>query len=263
MLRKTGLDALLLRIALGAILLSSALTSARAQESGPCNAISEAGQRYTICTFDVRRARLRLFLAGTDGKPYSNFAAIAEALKSRGDSLTFAMNAGMFGTDYRPVGLYVEGGRQLMAANTRAGSGNFHLKPNGIFYFDARHAGIMETSRYLQAHLHPEYATQSGPMLVIDGRIHPKIRPDGASAKIRNGVGVDDRGAVVFAISDAPVTFNTFARLFRDGLGSGDALFLDGSISSLYAPELNRDDELMPIGPIVGVVKPEPLGRNP
>ncbi len=254
MLRKTGLDALLLRIALGAILLSSALTSARAQESGPCNAISEAGQRYTICTFDVRRARLRLFLAGTDGKPYSNFAAIAEALKSRGDSLTFAMNAGMFGTDYRPVGLYVEGGRQLMAANTRAGSGNFHLKPNGIFYFDARHAGIMETSRYLQAHLHPEYATQSGPMLVIDGTLHPKIEASGTSQKIRNGVGVHDGHIVVFAISDDPVTFYQFATLFRDRLNCPNALFLDGSVSSLYAPAVGRDDALLPLGPIVGVI---------
>jgi uncharacterized protein YigE (DUF2233 family) len=254
MLRKTRLDALSLRIALGAILLFSALASARAQESGPCNAISEAGQRYTICTFDVRRARLRLFLAGTDGKPYSNFAAIAEALKSRGDSLTFAMNAGMFGTDYRPVGLYVEGGRQLKPANTRAGSGNFHLKPNGIFYFDARHAGIMETSRYLETHLHPEYATQSGPMLVIDGALHPKIEVSGTSQKIRNGVGVREGHIVVFAISDDPVTFYQFATLFRDRLNCPNALFLDGSVSSLYAPSVGRDDALLPLGPIIGVV---------
>ncbi len=254
MLRKTGLDALLLRIALGAILLFPVLASAHAQESGPCNSVSEAGQRYTICSFDVRTARLRLFLAGTDGRPYSNFAAIAEALKSRGDSLTFAMNAGMFGTDYRPVGLYVEAGRQLVAANTRPGPGNFHLKPNGIFYFDARHAGIMETSRYLRARLHPEYATQSGPMLVIDGALHPKIEASGTSEKIRNGVGVRDGHIVVFAISDDPVTFYQFATLFRDRLNCPNALFLDGSVSSLYAPAVGRDDALLPLGPIVGVV---------
>jgi uncharacterized protein YigE (DUF2233 family) len=254
MLRKTGLDALLLRIALGALLLFAALAPARSQESGPCNAISEAGQHYTICTFDMRTARLRLFLKGADGKPYGNFAAIAEALKSHGDSLTFAMNAGMFGTDYRPVGLYVEGGHQVMPANTRAGSGNFHLKPNGIFYFGARHAGIMETSRYLEAHLHPEYATQSGPMLVIDGSLHPKIEASGTSEKIRNGVGVRDGHIVVFAISDDPVTFYQFATLFRDRLNCPNALFLDGSVSSLYAPGVGRDDALLPLGPIVGVV---------
>ena len=99
-------------------------------------------------------------------------------------------------------------------------------------------------------------------MLVIDGTIHPKILPDGTSEKIRNGVGVRDGGAVVFAIADEPVTFDAFARLFRDGLGCPNALFLDGSVSSLYAPELNRDDELEPIGPIVGVVRPAAVGSN-
>jgi uncharacterized protein YigE (DUF2233 family) len=87
-----------------------------------------------------------------------------------------------------------------------------------------------------------------------DGLCEPRER----SAKIRDGVGIDDHGAVVFAISDDPVTFDAFARLFRDGLGCRNALLLDGSLSSLYAPELNRDDEVPPIGPIVGVVKPVP-----
>jgi uncharacterized protein YigE (DUF2233 family) len=93
-------------------------------------------------------------------------------------------------------------------------------------------------------------------MLVINGKIHPKIKPSGASEKIRNGVGACDGGRVAFAIADEPVNFDALARLFRDGLGCPDALFLDGSVSSLYAPELERDDELAPIGPIVGVVRP-------
>jgi uncharacterized protein YigE (DUF2233 family) len=92
-------------------------------------------------------------------------------------------------------------------------------------------------------------------MLILDGKIHPKIKPDGTSLKIRNGVGACEGGVVVFAIADEPVTFDAFARLFRDGLGCQNALFLDGSVSSLYAPELSRDDELTPIGPIVGVVQ--------
>ena len=99
-------------------------------------------------------------------------------------------------------------------------------------------------------------------MLVVDGKIHPKILPNGTSQKIRNGVGACGGGAVVFAIAEEPVTFDAFARLFRDGLSCQNALFLDGSVSSLYAPELNRDDELGPIGPIVGVVKPQAAGSN-
>jgi uncharacterized protein YigE (DUF2233 family) len=244
----------LLRIALGAFALSVAAPAARPADAAPCSGITEAGRHYTICVFDVRKTQLRLFLAGSDGKPYGSFAAIADALKSRGDSLLFAMNAGMFGTDFRPVGLYVEDGRQLKPANTRGGSGNFHMKPNGVFYFDATSAGIMETSRYLKAHLHPDYATQSGPMLVIDSALHPKIEASGTSEKIRNGVGVRDGHIVVFAISDEPVNFYRFATLFRDRLQCPNALFLDGSVSSLYAPEAGRDDALLPLGPIVGVI---------
>jgi len=253
MLRKPGFQTLL-RIALGILGIFVSLPAARPAESAPCGDIDEADHRYTICTFDTRTTQLRLFLSGTDGKPYSSFAAVAAALRTQGDSLAFAMNAGMFGTDFRPVGLYVEDGRRLVPANTRSGSGNFHMKPNGIFYFGGTGAGIMETSRYLKARLHPEYATQSGPMLVIDGALHPKIEATGTSEKIRNGVGVRDGHVVVFAISDEPVTFYRFATLFRDRLHCPNALFLDGSVSSLYVPDAGRDDALLPLGPIVGVV---------
>ncbi|HEY0145480.1 MAG TPA: phosphodiester glycosidase family protein, partial [Methylovirgula sp.] len=69
-----------------------------------------------------------------------------------------------------------------------------------------------------------------------------------------NGVGVHDGHIVVFAISDDPVTFYQFATLFRDRLNCPNALFLDGSVSSLYAPAVGRDDALLPLGPIVGVI---------
>ena len=212
--------------------------------------------RFTVCAFDPAHDDIRLFLNGPDGKPYGSLAALAAALKAKGEALVFAMNAGMFGEDQFPIGLYVENRRKLHEANTRGGATNFHLKPNGVFWVGDGVAGVTETSRYLAQTPPARYATQSGPMLIVEGRIHPKIRPGGTSQKIRNGVGACDGGAVVFAIADEPVTFDAFARLFRDGLRCRNALFLDGSVSSLYAPDLNRDDELAPIGPIVGVVRP-------
>ena len=172
------------------------------------------------------------------------------------------MNAGMFGQDQSPVGLYVEDRRKLHEADTRGGATNFHMKPNGVFWIGDGVAGVTETSRYLANTPPTRYATQSGPMLIVDGKIHPKIKPNGTSLKIRNGVGACTGGAVAFAIADEPVTFDAFARLFRDGLGCQNALFLDGSVSSLYAPELSRDDEPEPIGPIVGVVRPGAAGSQ-
>ncbi|MGH6798448.1 MAG: phosphodiester glycosidase family protein, partial [Roseiarcus sp.] len=222
---------------------------------GPANGTASAGcaakdfesAKFIVCTFDPAHDDIRLFLSEPDDKPYGSLAALAAALKAKGEELIFAMNAGMFGQDQFPVGLYVEDRRKLHAADTRGGATNFHLKPNGVFWIGDKVAGVTETSRYLANTPPTRYATQSGPMLVVEGKIHPKIRPNGTSLKIRNGVGACNGGAVVFAIADEPVTFDAFARLFRDALDCRNALFLDGSVSSLYAPELNRDDELGPI----------------
>ena len=226
--------------------------SAGRPTGGPCRPIETEGERYTVCTIDLRRERVRLFWLGVDGLPYASLSSLAQA---QGRRLSFAMNAGMYDKGQAPVGLYVENGREMKGASTANGPGNFHLKPNGVFFVKGDRAGVSETGRYLRARLKPDFATQSGPMLVIDGVIHPKITQEGPSQKIRNGVGVRDDGRVaVFAISERPISFGPFARLFRDELGCRNALFLDGSVSSLYAPGLGRSDLSRPLGPLVGAV---------
>jgi uncharacterized protein YigE (DUF2233 family) len=225
---------------------------AAAAAGGPCQAAEFEGQPYTVCTIDLRRERVRLFWLGADGLPYGSLSSLADR---QGRGLSFAMNAGMYDKGQAPVGLYVEDGREMKGVSTANGPGNFHLKPNGVFYVKGDRAGVLDTSRYLRAKAAPDFATQSGPMLVIEGKIHPKISADGPSQKIRNGVGVREGGRVaVFAISERPVTFGSFARLFKDSLGCRNALFLDGSVSSLYAPGLGRSDLSRPLGPLVGAV---------
>jgi prepilin-type processing-associated H-X9-DG protein len=209
-----------------------------------------------VCTVDLRRYDVRLFWRGPDGDVLGSFSRLKDT--PEGSRLAFAMNAGMYHEDRSPVGLYVENGKELKAANTRSGPGNFHLKPNGVFFVKGNRAGVLETDTYLKRKIRPDHATQSGPMLVIDGRIHPKFSEQSTSLKIRNGIGVKDQHTVVFAISDDPVTFSAFARLFRDHLGCANALFLDGSVSSLYAPALERMDSLLPMGPIVGALRRRP-----
>ena len=96
-------------------------------------------------------------------------------------------------------------------------------------------------------------------MLVIDGELHPKFLKDSDSTYIRNGVGVSEDGKTVwFAISEDAVNFHRFGSLFRDRLGTPQALYFDGNISRLYAPGIGRHDGGFPMGPIVGVV-----GRMP
>ena len=92
-------------------------------------------------------------------------------------------------------------------------------------------------------------------MLVLNGKIHPRISAAGISEKIaqRRRRRCRRRWSV-FAISNQPVTFYRFASLFRDALHCDNALFLDGSVSALYAPNLGRNDFTLPMGPMVGVV---------
>lgn len=238
-----------------AVLLALVLWLAASPAQAACGNFSFEGNDYTVCRFDLRREPLRLFSLGPAGEPYGSFAALAEALEAQGKQLVFAMNAGMYDEALKPIGLYVEGGKQLKKANRRDGPGNFHLKPNGVFYIAGDDAGVAETEAYLKRRIRPDYASQSGPMLVIDGEIHPKFSPNGASRQRRNGVGAIDDHTLAFVISESYVNFHDFARLFRDGLKCRNALFLDGSISSLYAPELNRHDRFFPLGPIVALVK--------
>ena len=167
-------------------------------------------------------------------------SALPRSLEGGTGRLLFATNAGMFDSNLKPVGLYVEQGRELVHANIKSGRGNFHMKPNGIFYISAHGAAVAETQAFLKQRPQADLATQSGPMLVIDGRLHPRFDRRSTSLKARTGVGVRADGKVIFAISEEAVSFDAFARLFRDALNCPNALFLDGgSASSLYAPTLN------------------------
>jgi uncharacterized protein YigE (DUF2233 family) len=220
-----------------------------------CQTLRFAEADYTVCRFEPGKDRLALFNLDAAGAPYGGFAALAQDLERQGRSLAFAMNAGMFDDTLKPIGLYVEKGRLGHKLNRRSGSGNFHLKPNGVFFIENGKPQVMETEAYAKGRHVPEFATQSGPMLVVNGAIHPKFSADGTSRKRRNGVGVAEDGTVVFAITEGYENFYDFARLFRDGLNCRNALFLDGSVSSLYDADSGRNDGFLPLGPMVAVVK--------
>jgi uncharacterized protein YigE (DUF2233 family) len=230
-------------------------SSAARVEAEPCRSETFDGAPYTICSFDLRQSDLRIFWRNEAGEPYGSFATLATGLAREGLTLEFAMNGGMYDRALSPVGLYIENGRELKAANTADAAGNFHLKPNGVFYIDGDEAGVLETGKFLAHRPAAEFATQSGPMLVIDGDIHPRFIADSDSLKRRNGVGVSGPHEVHFAISESGVSFHAFARLFRDRLGCDNALFLDGTVSSLYAPGIGRHDAWHRFGPIIAVVR--------
>lgn len=223
-----------------------------------CRDVVHEGAPYTVCTIDLKTHDLRLALKAPHGDNWGNLGSFARAQAKAGRPVTVAMNAGMYHADGRPVGLYVEDGKEVQKVSTARGPGNFHLLPNGVFFVTAKGAGVLETQAYLRQKPPAVFATQSGPMLVIDGKLHPRFTADGPSQKVRNGVGIRDASTVVFAISNDAVSFGAFGRLFRDTLKCPNALYLDGSISSLWAPGTGRADELWPVGPIVAAVPKAP-----
>jgi uncharacterized protein YigE (DUF2233 family) len=233
--------------------------------AGPAEAVEyrvveHLGKKHTVCTVDPARERLELFSRDEKGAHLRTFAAIEGMLGQQGKRLAFGMNAGMFHADAEPVGLFVAEGRELAPLNIKAGEGNFFLKPNGVFAVTDAGAVVVEAARWPAVGGKVRLATQSGPMLVIEGALHPAFRAESVSRLFRNGVGIGPDRKVLFVISNEPVNFHEFATLFRDALRCRNALFLDGTLSSLHALELKRSDYKMPLGPILGVTagKPNP-----
>jgi uncharacterized protein YigE (DUF2233 family) len=225
---------------------------------GECVREIHDGHRYTVCAASIDAGEVRLFLNDARGAPWGGFDPLSAALAARGERLVFAMNAGMYHPDRRPVGLYVEDRREGGRLVTSAGPGNFGMLPNGVFCVGAARFDVIESRRFAETPVDCVHATQSGPMLLIDGALHPRFLQDATSRLVRNGVGASvDGQTAYFVISDSSVTFHEFARIFRDALGLRDALYLDGNVSRLYAPAIGRSGRGgRALGPIVGLVEP-------
>ncbi|MEL6410081.1 MAG: phosphodiester glycosidase family protein [Pseudomonadota bacterium] len=221
-----------------------------------CDVVGFEGADYSVCEVDATQQQIRFFLNNPEtDQPLGSFGNVQNLANEDDQILLFGMNGGMYHQDRRPVGLYVEDGKAQSKLITSAGPGNFGLIPNGVFCVREGRADVFETLRFKERAPDCKFATQSGPMLVIDSALHPRFLPKSDSLHIRNGVGTSADGSKVwFAISQEPVNFHSFARLFRDHLKTPNALFLDGSISKLFAPDLNRRDLGFPMGPIIGVV---------
>ncbi|SDY80407.1 Uncharacterized protein YigE, DUF2233 family [Jannaschia faecimaris] len=218
-----------------------------------CQQVDHRGRAFTVCTADLAIQTIEMRLLGDDGLPLGSFATLEQQTDA---PIVFAMNGGMYHPDRRPVGLYIEDGVRSKNIVTREGPGNFGLLPNGVFCVREGRADVIESRAFAADPPACTQATQSGPMLVIDGELHPRFLSNSASRKLRNGVGATPGGSTVhFVISDEPVTFHELATFYRDVLGLRDALFLDGSVSRLHDPSTGRSDGGRQMGPMIVVTE--------
>ena len=220
-----------------------------------CGAKTAADTAFTVCRVDLKAEQLELFWRDDAGRPFRQFSALREALGAKDKRLVFAVNAGMYRPDFSPVGLFVTEGRELVPLNRHLGSGNFSQQPNGVFLVEGSSARVMTTEDYAKETPKPLLATQSGPMLVHEDKVTTSavMNPNSTWRKIRNGVCAPSPEVVMFVVSESPVTFYEFAGFFRESLHCREALYLDGTISSLYVPSLHREDRGSDMGPILGV----------
>lgn len=196
------------------------------------------GAAYRVVELDLAHDRLELHWKDASGQPLASIDGLRRWGAMQDRTLLFAANAGIYDHAFRPLGLHVEDGATLRPLNTTRGNasrGNFAIQPNGIFHVDVDgNAGVVPTSEWRARGIEARLATQSGPMLVVEGEINPAFDAASRSLKLRSGVCARTPHEVVFAVSEAPVSFHAFARLFRDRIGCGDALYLDGTLSRLW-----------------------------
>jgi uncharacterized protein YigE (DUF2233 family) len=225
--------------------------------SGPsaCREVVFEEVPLTHCVADPARHRIAMANLGADKQPFGTLSAFAGTADPA--TIAFAINGGMYGDDLQAVGYYVENGERQKELNRENGEGNFFMKPNGVFFGTGGQWQVLGSNTFFNTvGDRPQFGTQSGPLLLVDGKLHPEIQDNGPSKAIRNGVGVDSAGKAHFVISRGEVSFGQLARYFRDQVRVANALYLDGAVSSLWDPATGRMDKGR-VGPIIVVTKRE------
>jgi uncharacterized protein YigE (DUF2233 family) len=208
--------------------------------------------RFVTFTVNPKKQNISFYYQNEQKENFKSLSNLQQWLEKNTKKLIFATNGGMFKKDHAPQGLFIENYNCLYPIDTLTASGNFYLKPNGVFYLTRNNNAHITTSAKFRSDPNIKYATQSGPMLLIDGKIHTAFTKGSSNVNIRNGVGILPNKEVVFVMSREAINFYDFAEYFKN-LGCTDALYLDGFVSRTYCPQKNWTQIDGDFGVIIGV----------
>lgn len=213
-------------------------------------------KKYDIVKIDLRKVDVNLYWKNSDGELIRSLKNLKKEVESEGKELMFGMNAGMYLKNRNPQGLFIQNGKTIKSLDTiQSGYGNFYLQPNGVFFIKNKKAGVIPTTNFHSKNIQPDFATQSGPMLLINGKVHPIFKEGSKHLNIRNGVGIISDHEIVFAISNEKINLFDFAMFFKEKWKCENALYLDGFVSRAYIPSLQRFDLDGNFGVMIGIKK--------
>ncbi len=210
-------------------------------------------QKFLSYNVNPKKQDLRFFLKDEANQYYKSIANLKNSVESKNRGLVFAMNAGMYKKSYEPVGLFIENYNEISPLDTGNSRGNFYLKPNGVFYLTKDKKAFICTTADFKPNPNIQYATQSGPMLLINGQIHQAFKKGSENVNIRNGVGILPDKTIIFVMAKQEINFYDFAMYFKK-LGCQNALYLDGHVSRAYLPSQKWMQLDGDFGALIGVV---------
>jgi len=203
------------------------------------NCVPFSGHLYAVAEIDLRRQRI-IFTTSNDGKK-ETFPEVFSGLAREGIQPLLMTNAGIYGTDNRPLGLLISPKGKLHDANIGTDAapahGNFSWD-SAVFQISDEGVASIVPVREWHSSPHIVAATQSGPQLASMGKINASIPLHSESSFLRTAVGIDqkDRSHVYLVVSREPVTLFELADLMASNLHCSEALHLDGDLSAFYLP---------------------------
>lgn len=215
---------------------------------------NKSDERFVEYIVNPKKDNIIFFYKDNNNSNFGSLNNLKLYLSKNNKELLFAMNGGMYKKDKTPQGLFIQKSKIITSTDTTSGNGNFYLKPNGIFYLNKNKEAFISTTNNFVLENEIEYATQSGPMLVVNGEIHKAFNQNSTNLNIRNGVGILPNNNVLFAMSKKDINFYEFAKFFKDN-GCKNALYLDGFVSRTYCPEQKWSQIDGDFGVIIGVTK--------